>query len=179
LLVLFYLTGAVILTAAALAISRSNAVHGLLYLVVALLGTALVFFMLGAPFAAALEIIIYAGAIMVLFLFTVMMLNLGRESVRRERLLVRPRHWLGPALLSATLLVLLGAVVLRPLATGAAGGLEARMIGRALFGPYLLGVEIASLLLLAALVAGYHVARRFPGPARGSGENTPTTGGSR
>lgn len=176
---LFYLTGAVSLTATVLAISRSNAVHGLLYLVVALLGTALIFFMLGAPFAAALEIIIYAGAIMVLFLFTVMMLNLGAESIRRERLLLRPRHWLGPALLSATLLVLLLAVLQRPLATGAPGGLEARLIGRALFGPYLLAVEMASLLLLAGLVAAYHLARKVPGPARSSGEAAHRHGGAR
>ena len=55
----------------------SNAVHALLYLVVSLLAVAVVFFTLGAPFVAALEVIIYAGAIMVLFVFVVMMLNLG------------------------------------------------------------------------------------------------------
>ena len=58
-------------------ITRRNAVHALLYLVVSLLAVAVVFFMLGAPFVAALEVIIYAGAIMVLFVFVVMLLNLG------------------------------------------------------------------------------------------------------
>ena len=65
--------------------------HALLYLIVSLLAVALVFFTLGAPFVAALEVIIYAGAIMVLFVFVVMMLNLGARAVaREERLAARP-----------------------------------------------------------------------------------------
>ena len=64
--------------------------HALLYLVVSLLSVALIFFMLGAPFAAALEVIVYAGAIMVLFVFVVMMLNLGPQTAAQER------QWLDP-----------------------------------------------------------------------------------
>ncbi|HWT46666.1 MAG TPA: NADH-quinone oxidoreductase subunit J, partial [Vicinamibacterales bacterium] len=59
----FYLAAAVALIATALAISRKNVVHGLLYLIVSLLAVALIFFVVGAPFVAALEVIIYAGAI--------------------------------------------------------------------------------------------------------------------
>ena len=61
-------------------ITRLNAVHALLYLVVSLLAVAMVFFILGAPFVAALEVIIYAGAIMVLFIFVMMMLNIGDRA---------------------------------------------------------------------------------------------------
>ena len=61
-----------------------NAVHALLYLIVSLLAVAVVFYVLGAPFVAALEVIIYAGAIMVLFVFVVMMLNLGEHAVSME-----------------------------------------------------------------------------------------------
>ena len=83
--VLFYIASLVALSATGLALSRSNAVHALIYLIVSLLAVAVVFFLLGAPFAAALEILIYAGAIMVLFVFVIMMLNLGEAGDARER----------------------------------------------------------------------------------------------
>ena len=73
-----------------------NAVHALLYLIVSLLAVAMVFFTLGAPFVAALEVIIYAGAIMVLFVFVVMMLNLGEHADRDGTSVAEPRIWIGP-----------------------------------------------------------------------------------
>ncbi len=73
---IFYLLGAVILGATALAVTRRNVMHAIVYLVLSFFGTALLFYLLGAPFLAALEVIIYAGAIMVLFLFIVMMLEI-------------------------------------------------------------------------------------------------------
>ncbi len=63
-----------------LAITRLVAVHALLYLIVSLLAVAVVFYTMGAPLVAALEVIIYAGAIVVLFVFVVMMLNLGTQA---------------------------------------------------------------------------------------------------
>ena len=80
--IVFYVAGAVAIVSTALMITRLNAVHALLYLIVSLLAVAVVFYTLGAPFIAALEVIIYAGAIMVLFVFVVMMLNLGEEATR-------------------------------------------------------------------------------------------------
>ena len=85
-------------------ITRAKAVHALLYLVVSLLAVALVFYGLGAPFVAALEVIIYAGAIMVLFLFALMLLNLGPQAERQERGWLRIRAWVGPGLSSLALL---------------------------------------------------------------------------
>ena len=76
-------------------ITRLNAVHALLYLIVSLLAVAMIFYMLGAPFVAALEVIIYAGAIMVLFVFVVMMLNLGAGR-RAGAAWLNPRIWIGP-----------------------------------------------------------------------------------
>ncbi len=73
----FYLAAAIALIASVRVITNANPVHALLYLVVSLLAVAMIFFALGAPFAAALEMIVYAGAIMVLFVFVVMILNLG------------------------------------------------------------------------------------------------------
>ena len=77
----FYIAGAVAVIATLLMLTRANVVHALLYLIVSLLAVAVVFYTLGAPFVAALEVIVYAGAIMVLFVFVVMMLNLGEHDV--------------------------------------------------------------------------------------------------
>jgi NADH-quinone oxidoreductase subunit J len=156
----FYLSAAVAVFATAMVVSRPNAVHALLYLVVSLLAVALMFYILGAPFAAALEVIIYAGAIMVLFVFVVMMLNLGEQAVARERGWLSPRIWFGPAGLSAVLLVELLVVLFAGARKSAAPALvDARRVGIALFGPYLLAVELASMLLLAGLVGAWQLGR--------------------
>ena len=65
-----------------LALTRANAAHALIYLILSLLAVAVIFYLIGAPFAAALEVVIYAGAIMVLFIFVIMMLNLGVYNMR-------------------------------------------------------------------------------------------------
>lgn len=162
----FYLASAVAVVATLLVIVTANAVHALLYLIVSLLAVAVVFYVLGAPFAAALEVIVYAGAIMVLFIFVMMMLNLGSAATARERGWLRPAIWIGPAILAGLLL----AEMIWVLAHGASGSgaglvVDAKHVGMLLFGPYLLGVELASLLLLAGLVGAHHLGRREPGQA--------------
>jgi NADH-quinone oxidoreductase subunit J len=159
----FYLAAAVAVMATLLAISNTNPVHALLYLIVSLLAVAMVFFAIGAPFAGILEIIVYAGAIMVLFVFVVMMLNLGRATVEQEKRWLRWQVWAGPFVLSALLLFEL-VRVLHPLGADKRAmigysSVGAREVGIALFGPYLLAVELASMLLLAALVAAFHLGR--------------------
>ena len=158
--IIFYIAGIVALLATLRVVSATNPVHALLNLIVSLLAVAMIFFTLGAPFAGILEIIVYAGAIMVLFVFVVMMLNLGRATVEQERKWLRPKVWIGPALLSLVLLVELGLML--PHGELHAAGLtlvDGKQVGIALFGPYLLLVELASMLLLAALVAAYHLGR--------------------
>ena len=162
----FDIAGAIAVAATVVSLTRVNAVHALLYLIVSLLAIAVVFFTLGAPFVAALEAIVYAGAIMVLFVFVVMLLNLGREAVREERNLLEPSMWVGPSVLAAILIAELLYLEL----TGAAGGgpsqmISPRRVGIALYGPYLLGVEMASMLLLGGLVAAYHLGWRKPARA--------------
>jgi NADH-quinone oxidoreductase subunit J len=159
----FYIAAAVAVISTIMVISRLNPVHALLYLIVSLMAVAMIFYLLGAPFAAALEVIIYAGAIMVLFVFVVMMLNLGPQTVAQERDWLTPDMWWGPSLLAAVLLAALVYVL------GSGGevsvgsrAVDAKAVGRALFGHYLLGVELASLLLLAGLVGAYHLGRRSP-----------------
>ena len=157
----FYVSGAVAVLATIMVITEPNAVHALLYLIVSLLAVAVIFYVLGAPFVAALEVIIYAGAIVVLFLFIIMILNLAPGTTRREMTLFSVRAWLGPAILAAILfaeVVLVFPGISGQLTTGEM--VEPPRVGLALFGPYLLGTELASLLLLAGLVGAYHLGRR-------------------
>jgi NADH-quinone oxidoreductase subunit J len=155
---LFYVSGAVAIFATLMMLTRLNAVHALLYLIVSLLAVALVFFALGAPFVAALEVIIYAGAIMVLFIFVVMMLNLGRRAIQIESSWLTPGIWAGPAILAAILIAEIAFLVTRSAGPAVSGQVVGpRRVGMDLFGPYLIGVELASFLLLGALVGAYHV----------------------
>ncbi len=142
-------------------ISNTHPVHALLYLVLSLLAIAVVFFTLGAPFAGVLEVIIYAGAIMVLFVFVVMMLNLGQRTVEQERAWLQGGVWIGPVVLAAILLAELVVMLwpLDPLTDADITIIGAKAVGIALYGPYLLAVELASMLLLGGLVAAYHLGR--------------------
>ncbi len=158
---LFYIAATVALVATVLAMTRTNAIHALIYLIVSLLAVAVIFYLIGAAFAAALEIVIYAGAIMVLFVFVIMMLNLGEKGDQRERQWLRPSVWFGPAFLTfilfAELLYMLNGIE-GPASTEA---VSAKEVGLTLFGPYVLAVEIASMLLLAGLVGSFHLGRRY------------------
>jgi NADH-quinone oxidoreductase subunit J len=159
----FYFAAGVAVVSTLRVITHTNPVHALLYLVVSLLAVSMTFFSLGAPFAGVLEIVVYAGAIMVLFVFVVMMLNLGSATAEQERQWLRPRAWVGPGLLSGLLLALLLCALFSGNAASAGAGLQtvdAKAVGTHLYGPYLLAVELASMLLLAALVAAYHLGRQ-------------------
>jgi NADH-quinone oxidoreductase subunit J len=157
----FYVAAVVATLATVMVITRVNAVHALLYLIVSLLSVAVVFYMLGAPFIAALEVIIYAGAIMVLFVFVIMMLNPGTKTMETERAWLRPGMWIGPCILAAILLAEVAYLLFQ--ADSARQGATAvvpKQVGIALFGPYVIGVELASMLLLGALVGAYHLGVR-------------------
>lgn len=156
----FYICGLVAILTTLRVITHTNPVHALLYLIISLLAIAGVFFSLGAYFAGALEIIVYAGAIMVLFVFVVMMLNLGGAEVEQERQWLKPQIWIGPAMLSAVLLAVMIYAILTINDQGIDGTpISAKAVGITLFGPYVLAVELASMLLLAGLVVAFHVGR--------------------
>ena len=138
---------------------KRNPIHGALYLVVNLGGIAALYLTLGAEFLAAAQVIVYAGAIMVLFVFAIMVLIPGKDETgpdprRRYRLLALP---VGLALLAELTLIVLrrgGA----PRGPGAPGGVEA--MGRLLFTDYLFPFELTSVLLLAAMVGVMLLAKR-------------------
>jgi len=158
---LFYIAAAVALFTSIMVITRMNAVHALLYMVMSLLSVAVIFFLLGAPFIAALEVIVYAGAIMVLFIFVIMMLNLGPQSEDQERQWFNLRTWRCLTFIAVILLVELilsfRLGLSQPIPTNE---VTPSQVSLSLFGPYLLGVELASMLLLAGLVGAYHLGRR-------------------
>jgi NADH-quinone oxidoreductase subunit J len=157
---LFYLSAIIAFISTLLVITRTNTVHALLYLIVSLLAVAMIFFVLGAPFVAALEVIIYAGAIMVLFIFVIMMLNLGGAHAKEEALLLTPGIWKGPAILSVILAAeLIYMFTMEHARISAITEITPKQVGIALLGPYVLGVELASMLLLAGLVGAYHLGR--------------------
>lgn len=155
---IFYLLAVLIIATTALAITRRNLVHAVVYLVISFFGSALLFYLLGAPFLAALEVIIYAGAIMVLFLFIVMMLRI-EESKRR---LFPLRQWIPAAVLCVIYLAMLAAILS---GIEADRPLEAAVAVPAVFSVWIfrqgwLGVEVASLMLLVSLIGALHIGRR-------------------
>lgn len=162
--VLFGIAAVIAVVATLLAVTRLNAVHALLYLIVSILSLAVIFYILGAPFASALEVIVYAGAIVVLMLFVVMMLNLGHQAVEKERTLLRPKVWIGPFILAALLMVEFLFLLLGEGKTAKVGVQEPTQVGIALFQPYLIAVEIASFLLLAGVVGAFHLGRKIALP---------------
>jgi NADH-quinone oxidoreductase subunit J len=157
-IILFYISAAVAVVSTLMVIVIKNAVHSLLYLIVSLLAVAVVFYLIGAPFIAALEVIVYAGAIMVLFIFVLMMLNMGKESEEFEKTLFYPGIWIGPAVL----VIILLAQVVYLLFNNSAGRIDLKItdpaeVGIALYGAYIIGVELAGFLLLAGIVGAYHI----------------------
>ncbi len=157
---LFYLAGAVALISTISVILSTNVVHALVYLIISLLAVAVIFFVLGAPFAAMLEAIVYAGAIMVLFLFAMMMLNLGQATENEEKVWLRPQLWVGPGLLILVLLAQLVNVLVMQRVDVVPVEVGVHELSVLLFGPWLLAVELASMLLMAGLIAAYHLAKR-------------------
>jgi NADH-quinone oxidoreductase subunit J len=156
---LFYLAGIVAVIATLLAITQRHAVHALLYLIVSLLAVAVDFYAMGAIFVAALEVMIYAGAIMVLFLFVVMMLNVAEHAMEVEREWLKPRNWYGPLALSLILLAELAYCTVTSGSTPLANAVSPKQVGVALFRTYWIGVEFVSLLLTAGLVGSCHLGR--------------------
>ncbi|MGA2406765.1 MAG: NADH-quinone oxidoreductase subunit J [Bacteroidales bacterium] len=155
--VFFYIAASVAIISTIMAISGRNAIHSLLNLILSLLAISVVFYLLDAPFIAALEVIIYAGAIMVLFIFVTMMLNIGLER-KTEKKWLNPSMWIIPSILAAVLLFDL-ILTLKNVKTTTVDQhvILPKQVGISLFSTYLLGVEIAAILLMAGVIGAYHL----------------------
>ena len=159
---MFLVVGATAIATAVGLIVRPNPLHGALFLVGNLFCVAVLFLMLRAEFLALAQVIVYAGAIMVLFIFAIMLLIPGRAESGPDPL-VRARRFalpLGGAVGAA--IVLVAGRTGGPAAETPPGG--AGTIGRLLFTDYLFPFEVTSLLLLAALVGALALAKRRATP---------------
>ncbi len=158
-LVAFFVIAAVAVGSAFGLLLKKNPIHGALFLVANLGSVAALYLMLGAEFLAAAQVIVYAGAIMVLFVFAIMVLIPGKEETgedprRRYRLLALP--------VGVALFLELVAIAARgaPPSSGPPVRGSAETIGRLLFTQYLFPFELTSVLLLAAMVGVLLLARR-------------------
>lgn len=161
---IFWAAAATSIIATLMVILSRNPFYAVLYLIISLFGVSMIFYTLGAPFLAALEIIVYAGAIMVLFLFVVQMLSPAGNAATTPDL-YRPTL-LNLAIPSFLSLILLGTVLAAIYRAGTMTGIDGttqvistRELGIALFRHHYLGVELASLILLIGIVGGMHLGR--------------------
>jgi len=157
--ILFFAIAALIVASTVLALTRRNLVHAVIYLIFGFFGSAFLFYLFGSPFLAALMVIVYAGAIMILFLFIIMML---RVEAPEERLF--PPRQLLPAVCLAAAYVVIGGLLLVSDPSAAVPLIEASTAPAA-FGSYIfthswLAVEIASLLLLVAMIGAFLIGKR-------------------
>lgn len=157
---IFYITATVAIISSLIAISNRNAIHALLYLILSLLSISVIFYILGAPFIAALEVIVYAGAIMVLFIFVVMMLNIGLEE-EQEKKWLNSGMWIVPSILAAILLIIFIYVTKEfQSERTSAEIIGPKQVGIKMFTKYLIGVEISAVLLLSGIIGGYHLGKQ-------------------
>lgn len=153
------------LASAVVVILHRNPVYSTVALVLTLISTAALFVQLGAPFIATLQVLVYTGAIVVLFLFVLMLLNVGREEAQaadghdKQRWGAVIGAGIFAGTVGATLWRAFQGLSLEPLTRES---VDLKLIARALFSKYLLGFEIVGLLLLVAVVAATVLARKLP-----------------
>ena len=159
--VIFYILAAVAIAGALMVVTRKNAVRSAVYLIVTMCAIAGLFVQLGSVFIAALQIIVYAGAIMVLFLFVIMMLNLKRDEFGFDsRIFQRTFAFI----LSVLFLIQIASIAAKfpyraaqPVDTSVG---DIASISKKLFYDYLYPFEIVGVLLLAAIIGAVVIARK-------------------
>jgi NADH-quinone oxidoreductase subunit J len=158
----FYLLAAIMLIGGVLVITRKNAVHSALALIATLLAQAAIYLMLYAPFVAGVQIILYAGGIMVLFLFVIMLVSIERTMKERQF----NKQWLVGVIAAATLGGLFisvftkGQSLFPDHAPAAVEAQNTQQVGNLLYGQYMFPFEIASLLLLVAIIGAVVMAKK-------------------
>ena len=159
---LFYLFAVLTVVAALLVVLSSNAVNSAMFMIVSFVGTASLFVMLQAYFLAILQVLVYAGAIIVLFLFIIMLLEVDRVEKRKPAKLSLVLSMLGLALLVGGVLKLFsgdgGFLAVAQVETPAAS--YSRKFGYELFTRYLLPVQVAGFLLLIAMIGVIKLSKR-------------------
>ena len=156
--IVFYILAAVVLVATFFSIREKHTVHSIVYLATSFFALAVIFYLLGAPLVAVFEVIIYAGAIMVLFLFVIMMLDFGRPE--KAQFPGRRDLWLALVLSSVTLAAVVALMVRQSSSLISAPTVGIRDFAAVLFSKYGIAVEVVSMQLLFALVGALYLGRR-------------------
>jgi NADH-quinone oxidoreductase subunit J len=166
---LFYVFATISVLGSLFVIAQRNPIYSVLALIGAFFGLSGLYVLLQAPFVAIVQIIVYAGAIMVLFLFVVMLLNVPREDAAewdRTHPLYRPWPMRIGAVLAILLIGQLGWAVIRtpgisdPIGADSAGISNVGELGRVLFTDYMFAFEVTSILIIAAMVGAVILARK-------------------
>lgn len=158
--ILFWIVAPLAVLGALGLVFSPKAVHGAMSLAVTMIGLAVLYVAQEAPFLGVVQVVVYTGAIMMLFLFVVMMLNLGRRTLEQERKWLPPAAWRWPSAMAAVLLTELIFVLMQEERAALGHIVASKEVGIRLLGPYVLAVELASMLLLAGLVGAYHLTRQ-------------------
>jgi NADH-quinone oxidoreductase subunit J len=173
--ILFYVFSAVAIASGALVVSARNPVHSVLFLILAFFNAAGLFLLIGAEFLAMILVIVYVGAVAVLFLFVVMMLDIDFAQLRSGFMRYLPVGALIGLILLAELVLVVGSWVVAPMAAGLAAARPAgavaldntRALGDILYTRYFLGFEVAGLILLVAMIGAIVLTlRQRPGVRR-------------
>jgi NADH-quinone oxidoreductase subunit J len=163
---MFYILGLITLVSAVLVVFMRRPIHNVLFMILTMCGIAGLFILLRAEFVGMVQLVVYAGAVMVLFLFVIMLLNLDQVQMPANG--SETRWWIGMGLAVALAIMLIPALVAfgPGLEKGAlvsretAGMTNTELIGKELFTTYLLPFEIASVLLLAAIIGAVVLAKK-------------------
>ncbi len=159
---LFYIAAVVMLASALAVVLSRNAVYSAILLVLTFFSLAVMYLLLEAYFLAVVEVLVYAGAIMVLFLFVILLLNTTREEALPKLMQLQRAAslFLIVIFIFGILLLIMGGTTELHQADGIFTSGSARALGTALFTDYLLPFEVASLLLLVALIGTVYLAKR-------------------
>lgn len=159
--ILFYIASLMAIFSTLMVIVSKNAVHALLYLIVSLLSISVIFFIFGATFIAALEVIIYAGAIMILLVFVVMMLHIENSDLNKEYDFIKPKIWIGPAIIALILVAeMLYMLMHVDYHLTQNQSISPAIVGKLMFTKYALVVDLAGFLLTAGIVGAYHLGQK-------------------
>lgn len=156
---LFYILATVTVIATIFAVTEKHPVHAIVYLVTSFFSLAVIFYLLAAPLIAVFEVIIYAGAVMVLFMFVIMMLDLGRQKDGTRPTLSHcfPALLLTGIILAALIMLVIDRTTTQPVAMQQ---LSVKDFALSLFGRYGVAIELISMQLLFAVVGVLYLGRR-------------------
>ncbi|WP_343192711.1 NADH-quinone oxidoreductase subunit J [Buchnera aphidicola (Taiwanaphis decaspermi)] len=155
---IFYFCSLIAILTTFLTIFQKKLINSLLFFLISLIATSGIFFSLGSYFSGSLEIIIYAGAIMILFVFVIMMLNIEQKKIIKKKFFEKIKKYVLPSLISLILLIFFVCIIRKSLNNEQIlfNKFDIKNVGEKLFGPYILLVELSSLLILSALIIAIH-----------------------